>query len=312
MEHEHPIVSQEFRLNTPVLMAVVKIACFKILMRKTGVVFTGEPRIGKTRCCEALVDEIPKRFPHVYTLMIPATNTDKGATQMSIVHQLIELEGVKPAPRATYIQRRAMLLERLKLRAAGKDAKQIVLLIDELQRLSPADYTQLSDIYNKLRAYRITLTVISFAMPAIEKNRTEFLTDEGRHIIGRFLSEIRPLFGITSQKNLATVLSLYDTDLTVHPKPESFTKNVLPNAYAAGFRMVDLAEDIWREMSRVASGKYTNNLPMEHVTQTIAYLFLILEHEDHEYSSVPNSLIVEAIAESNFKEFCRTINTGEK
>ena len=77
MDFEHPILSKEYRLMTPTLMAVVQNACFKVMMRKTGVVFTGEPRIGKTRCCEALLDEIPKKFKHVYALMIPASNKDK-------------------------------------------------------------------------------------------------------------------------------------------------------------------------------------------------------------------------------------------
>lgn len=319
MDFEHPILSKEYRLMTPTLMAVVQNACFKVMMRKTGVVFTGEPRIGKTTCCEALVDEIPKRFKHVYAFMIPASNKDKDkdkdkdTKQASIIHQLIDLEEIKPPSRAPFIQRQAMLIERLKLRAASADANQIVMLIDELQRLSSADFQQLADIYNKLRGYRITLTVISFAMPSIDKKIIGFLENDDRHIIGRFLSEVKPLYGITSKMNLTTILALYDTD---QPFPgissDSFTKNVLPIAYANGFRMEDLSDDIWREMSRVAVGKYVQNLPMEHVTQTVAYLFLILSHQDSRSLTVPADLIQEAVAESNFKEFCRSVNTGDK
>ena len=155
------------------------------------------------------------------------------------------------------------------------------------------------------------MTVVSFAMPSIEKRVVEFLSNDDRHIIGRFLSDIRPLYGVTNQKQLCTILSLYDTDSPFPDNPrDSFTKDLLPKAYASNFRLADLSEDIWREMSRVASGKYVNNLPMQHLTQTIAYLFLILSHEDCSTLVVAVDLIEEAVRESNFQEFCRSINGG--
>ena len=93
MDYSHSLFSNDFRLNTPALLAVVQNVCFKVLMRKTGVVFTGEPRVGKTSCCEALVDEIPKRFPSVYVFMIPAVSVDSsGERYSSIIHQMLDLE----------------------------------------------------------------------------------------------------------------------------------------------------------------------------------------------------------------------------
>ncbi|POA28514.1 MULTISPECIES: ATP-binding protein [unclassified Pseudomonas] len=308
MEHSHPILSREYRLNTPTLLAVVQNACFKVLMRKTGVVYTGEPRVGKTVCCEALLEEIPKRFPNVYVVMIPAINKDADSPRYSsIVHQLIDQEGILPKARTTFVQRQSMLLERLKTRAELRNAKQIVLLIDELSRLSIADYKQLADIYNKLRADKITMTVISFAMPSIEMVVADFLRNDDRHIIGRFLSDIRPLYGVTTIAQLNEVLKLYDDCAEEKLCGYSFTRNVLPQAYAAGFRLTSIAADVWREMSRFAAGKYVNNLPMEHVALVIAYLFLILSDEDSGALSVPQDLIEEAVRESNFKEFCKNV-----
>ncbi|AZC76058.1 hypothetical protein C4K31_3155 [Pseudomonas chlororaphis subsp. piscium] len=308
MEHSHPILSREYRLNTPTLLAVVQNACFKVLMRKTGVVYTGEPRVGKTVCCEALLEEIPKRFPNVYVVMIPAINKDTDSPRYSsIVHQLIDQEGILPKARATFVQRQSMLLERLKTRAEFRNAKQIVLLIDELSRLSIADFKQLADIYNKLRADKITMTVISFAMPSIEKVVEDFLRNDDRHIIGRFLSDIRPLYGVTTMVQLNQVLKLYDDCAEEKLLGHSFTRSVLPQAYAAGFRLTSIAADVWREMSRIAAGKYVNNLPMEHVAMVVAYLLLILSDEDSSALSVPQDLIEEAVRESNFKEFCRKI-----
>ncbi|WP_349970021.1 ATP-binding protein [Pseudomonas caspiana] len=310
MDYEHPILSTEYQLNTPTLKWVIENCCFKVLMRKTGVIFTGEPRVGKTRCCEALVVEIPKKFPKVYTFMIVATNKDLNPQYSSIIHQLIEQERLKPKPRVTFIQRQAMLIERLKIRAAESDAKQIVLIIDELQRLSARDFDQLADLYNKLRAHKITLTVISFAMPSIEERIVEFLENDDRHMIGRFMSDIKPLYGVTKLKDLTTVLALYDTDCASDCS-DSFTKEILPLAYAGGFLLSSLAEDIWREMSRVARGRYVDNLPMEHITQVVSYIFLICSHDDCEALRVSIDLIEEAVKESNFEQFCRKIDTGD-
>lgn len=311
MDYENPILSTEYLLNTPTVMSVVEHACFKVLMRKTGVVFAGEARIGKTRCCETLVKEIPRKFPKVYTFMLVATNKDLNPQYSSIIHHLIELEKLEPRPRATFIQRQAMLIERLKHRAAERKAKQIVLIIDELQRLSARDFDQLADLYNTLRMHAITLTVISFAMPSIEERVIEFLENDFQHMIGRFLSDIKPLFGVTSLRNLATVLALYD-EQCAEGTNESYTASNVPIAYKDGFRLNMLAEDIWREMSRVASGKYIKNLPMEHLTQVVSYLFLILSHEDRINLNVPQDLISEAVHESNFEQFCRKVDLGEK
>lgn len=311
MEHSHPILSREFRLNTPALRAVVQNACFKVLMRKTGVVYTGEPRVGKTICCEALLEEIPKHFPNVYVFMLPATNKDDSAPRYSsIVYQMLEQEGIKPPARTTFIQRESMLLERLKTKAQARSAKQIVLLIDELSRLSILDYKQLSDIYNKLRADKFTLTVISFSMTSIDATVEEFHRNGDKHIIGRFLSDIRPLYGLSTLSQLTQVLKLYDERVENDISGHSFTKDVLPKAYAGGFRMESISADVWREMSRVVAGNYVNNLPMEHVALVVAYLFLILSHEDSSAMVVPSDLIEEAVRESNFKEFCRTITDG--
>lgn len=308
MDHSHPLLSREYRLNTPALLAVIQNACFKVLMRKTGVVYTGEPRVGKTVCCEALLEEIPRRFPKVYVSMIPATNKDASSPRYSsIVHQLIEQEGILPQVRTTFIQRQSMLLERLKMRAEARNAKQVVLLIDELSRLSIVDFTQLADIYNKLRAEKITLTVISFAMPSIHKVVEDFLRNDDRHIIGRFLSDIRPLHGVTTLGQLNQVLHLYDDYANESLLGHSFTRDVLPYAYTAGFRLASVAPDIWREMSRVAAGKYLNNLPMEHVAQVVAYLLVILGGEDSDALIVPQDLVEEAVRESNFKEFCKNV-----
>nr|WP_012018618.1 ATP-binding protein [Pseudomonas chengduensis] len=310
MDHSHALFGCDFKLNTPALLAVVQNACFKVLMRKTGVVFTGEPRIGKTSCCEALVYEIPKRFPNVYVFMIPAVSVDvSGSRYSSIIHQMLDLEEITPRSRVTFIQRQSMLIERLLIRAAQVKARQIVMLIDELQRLTVADFNQLADIYNRLRAHKVTLTVISFAMPSIERKVIQFLQNDDRHIIGRFLSDIRSMHGVTSLTQLTCVLGLYDNPSTCSGSEMCYSSNLLPMAYSRGFRMASLSEEIWLEMSKIASGKYINNLPMEHLTQVVLYLFVILSQEDRFDLVVPPDLIVEAIHESNFKSFCRRIGS---
>lgn len=62
MDFLHPLLSTEYQLNTPTLMSVVQNACFKVLMRKTGVVFTGEPRIGRLDAAKPLFTKYQKNF----------------------------------------------------------------------------------------------------------------------------------------------------------------------------------------------------------------------------------------------------------
>jgi hypothetical protein len=311
LNYNHPLLSTEYQLNTPTMEYVIENVCFKVLMRKTGVVFTGEPRIGKTRCCEALIIGIPKKFKNIYVFMLVATNRTLNPQYSSVVHQLLELEGIKPNSRVTFIERQSMLIERLKLRAGEHGANQIVMVVDELQRLSARDFDQLADIYNRLRQHKITLTVVSFAMPTVEGAISDYLqSGSGRHIVGRFFTDIKPLHGVTSKKDLYTILNLYDT-CGSSDSAINFTEEVLPKAYRNGFRMSSLADQLWDSMSKVVSGKYVKNLPMEHVTQSVAYIYLICSHEDRELLSVPADLVEDAVKQSNLDQFCRKVSMGD-
>ncbi len=92
---------------------------------------------------------------------------------------------------------------------------QIVLFVDDVQRLDTSHYDWLMDIYNELESYGVTLTTILVGQSELSHRRNLYLTTE-KQIVGRFMIHERRFYGIRSQEDLTYLLSSYD-EVTEYP-----------------------------------------------------------------------------------------------
>jgi len=309
--NEHPALSTYFRLHTPVLREVVKQAFFKIAMKQTGVIFFGPPRVGKTRCFKALRVEIPKRFPNAYLISMIAVARENARHVSTIVNQLIVKEGIEVG-RSSSIKVFNILIDIIIRRMRRKHKNHLILLFDELQRFAAADFFQLADMVNEMDDKGIKVTVISFGMPELKEIVSDFKDISQLQIISRFLSNLRQVSGIDSKESLRLILGLYDTEMLYPEGSEvSYTQHFFPNSYNGGWRLSNLADSIWDEMHKVATGCYVSNLPMEHVATVVRYFHLICSMSDGVDTPVSPSDIIDAVEVSGFQEFCIAVEKGE-
>jgi hypothetical protein len=309
--NEHPALSTYFRLPTPVLRDVVKQAFFKIAMKQTGVNFYGPPRVGKTRCYKALRVEIPERFPNTYVISMIAVARENARHVSTIVNQLILKEGIEVSRYSSSIKVFNILIDIIVRRMRRKGKNHLILLFDELQRFAAADFFQLADMVNEMDDKGIKVTVISFGMPEVEEIASKFKDIKQLQIISRFLSNLRPVSGIKSRESLKLILGLYDTDM-FYPEQSgvSYTQHFFPKSFDLGWRLSLLADFIWDEMHKVATGCYVSNLPMEHVATVVRYFHLICSSLDGVDSPVTPSDIFDAVEISGFREFCVAVEEG--
>ena len=312
MSAEHPALSTYFRLHTPVLRDVVKHAFFKIAMKQTGVIFYGPPRVGKTRCFKALRVEIPKRFPSSYIISMIAVARENARYVSTIVNQLMVKESIDVSRYATSIKLFNILIDIIVRRMKRQKKNHLILLLDELQRFAAADFFQLADIVNELDDHGITVTVISFGMPELQGIVGGFRNKKQLQIISRFMSNLRPVTGITSRESLRLILGLYDTDM-FYPAGSgvSYTQNFFPKSFESGWRLYMIADCLWEEMQKVATGSYVSNLPMEHVSTVVRYFHHVCFSADGSTVPISVSDVSDAVEISGFREFCFAVEEGD-
>ena len=76
--------------------------------------------------------------------------------------------------------------------------------------------------------------------------KTAFQKARKTQIVARLMVEEFPFFGIRNARDVATCLNGYDTTTFPHDTDWSFTRFYLPQAFAAGYRLVDDATVLWR------------------------------------------------------------------
>jgi hypothetical protein len=308
---EHPALSTYFRLHTPVLKEVVKQVFFKVTMKQTGLIFYGPPRVGKTRCFKALRVEIPTRFPNTYVISMIAVSRENARHVSTIVNQLIIKEGISVSRYDSSNKVFNILVDRIVGRMKQQRKNHLILLFDELQRFAAADFFQLADIVNEMDDRGIKVTVISFGMPELVEIVKEFKDVKQLQIISRFMSNLLPVAGITTKGALKLIFGLYDTQMFYPPESGvSYTQHFFPKSFAAGWRLAKLADSVWSEMHKVATGSYVSNLPMEHVSTVIRYFHVISPMADGTATPISASDIVDAVNVSDFRNFCVAVEQG--
>jgi len=305
MDLDHPILSTYFWISTAQVSKICSLAEFKVLMRKTGVIFCGQSRLGKTKCCEIIEKTLKKTHPRTFVALLPAVNRE-GNSQATVIQQLAKLLGVSLSRSKTRLSVFLEVVDTITFHSLESRGNQFVLLIDELQRFGKDDFYQLADLYNSLDLKQIKMTVISFAMPEIIDKRAEFLQTEQRQIISRFMSEIISFKGIQSEEEIRIILKSYD-DTSTYPEGSgiTYTRHFMPIAYENGFRLEQLSNYFWIELNKLCSGFYIKNLPMEHFMMSVKYFLITAERHDPIPQIAIQGLIKKSSEESNLAEFCK-------
>lgn len=298
----HPLVTDKAQIITHQMVRVLRLSLDRVSARRSAVLFEGSPRIGKSCCAEFVADQLKIQLPHVHVMLHIARYREPGKRQ-SVLSELCLSEKIKPAAHGVdYLEH---LLAYIEGHVTGQPAPQCVLVVDEIQHWRPNDYHVLADLHNYLKGQGITLTVIGFAQSEIYERLTGLHAVEHHAIVGRFFTEIIPFRGCRNVEELTTILAGCD-DNSEYPvgSGTSYTAFFVPEAFAAGFRLVPLAGLFWKAFDGSVKGKYVNNLPMQHVREAIADLLLLIAPHDSALFEADEKLVSEAVRRSGVRTFC--------
>jgi hypothetical protein len=192
---------------------------------------------------------------------------------------LMELLGASKHKYGTSISKKVMLDRLVRLfatRAKNSGGNQIVLIIDEAQRLHEPQFQTLCNLQNELDSLGFKLTVISVGSHELTYQHELLIQTGSIHLMARFMVRSARFRGIRDEKELKLVLDGYDQH-TDWPSGShtTFTQYFFPHTFEDGFRIADSAADLWNIFLELGPKKrgYTLEVPMESIAKTVESVF---------------------------------------
>jgi|SRR5690554_931992 len=243
----HPIFSPvDFAIDTPMVDAFIEQVNRWLWYGFTGAFIRGHSREGKSRAIEMAIHCLTNRLGEpvpAHHLIIHDRDTK---TRKSICIQSSETMQVKFQFRDSTDILISNLLHFLSECALTTTTKQVVLFVDEAQRLLLKQYGPFLEIYDKLRRMKINCMVIFVANDDESEpllNRVKH--KQYRHLQGRFFVHQHEFVAIKSKKDVLYCLQQYDTR-RYPPDGDTYTQHFLRDAWDSGFRLASLTNLFWR------------------------------------------------------------------
>lgn len=270
----------------------------------------GSPRFGKSTATQFIKRMIPKTYPGL-PVVIHIARFHTKADEARFFKELLISSGLGVPPGREAVDRLNRLWRSWWACASNVRERRIILIIDEAQKLSAAEYSWLIDLYNLLGQNGVTVTVLLFAQPELVNSRVIFQQSNRGDIIGRFMVTVENFDGICNESELAKVLRCLD-DPVVSEYPAgsqcACTRFFVPRAYAAGWRLETQSRPLWSAFERVAADTDEKaiskgvSVGMTWVKAAVQNALQQLMKEDDARMRATDKQWIEAVQRSNFAQ----------
>ncbi|MBD3668514.1 MAG: ATP-binding protein [Kangiella sp.] len=245
--YDHPIFTpQAFRVPTRAEKILLDQLHDHLWTGKPGAFFHGPPRIGKTTAFLNVRDSIQARsgvhLPALYTSMPPR---DKN-TIREVHYKCLTHTGLSFNRRATCNELANTLVAHLIELSHLTEHKTVILIVDEIQRLTPKQIEVFSELYDTLYEHNLRLCVF---MVGNSSSSHLLLSDLelncNESIRGRFFTEQHKFKGIHSKQDVEFILKQYDKLRYPEETGPTYTEFFSKKEFNNGFRLAQLSSIIW-------------------------------------------------------------------
>nr|WP_314576563.1 hypothetical protein [uncultured Pseudomonas sp.] len=305
----HPVVLLNFLTLTPTVESVYTVVREVIFMSKPSMYFYSSPRMGKSQCAKLIKHMVQQEFSDKLVVL---ASGDIAQANNIILTLFSSLDLVKHSYKPSIGDYRARIINHIRCELAGMRGKHCLFIIDELQVLSTLDYKHLQTIQNELKMAGISLTVIGFAQEDINSVKSSLSMANELALIARFLSKGEQFPGCSSVKWLNAILTNFDEAL-FYPVDStcSFTNFFLPMAFEAGFRMRNMAEQIFNIAYQAVSAS-SKIIPTEHLFIALGHMLASARAQDKPDFVMTKQMIKDAIILSDMSLFAEIMKVTVK
>lgn len=303
---EHPVVTKDYLVVTPVIKMVYSLLRDRVWMRSTGTFMYATPRMGKTTCAKVIKLSLESEFPKILVIYFTAESSNQIS---GLFVDMLQSEKIAVPKSSRYKDIQRQLFTHIQSRLIEKQGQQLVLMIDEMQNLKQTDFEMLATMHNRLESLGIRMTTLGFAHPEILNLRTLFKATNQSYLVARFLSEPISFDGCASKEDLKVILNAYD-EILIYPKNSSytFTHFFFPYAFDHGFKLTIYADMIWQALKDASIELVDDSIPMEHLSRTVEYLLVSGSKNDCPGFKFTRQIIIDAIEASNLRSFSSSIS----
>lgn len=303
MLSQHPVVKRNYTILTPAIIATYNLFRDRVWRRRTGTILHAPPRVGKTCCANAVSRLLMEEFPSIHQTFLSA---DDGSNKRrsSIVIDILDAEGITIPRRPNPEGSMSKLLTHIQTCVSARAGDQYLLLVDEMQLMVEADLLQLLVIHNRLQLRGVTMTTLGFAQPQISNLQSALMASHAFNLIARFLAEPIRFEGCICCDDLKVILKTYD-EQKFYPEDTdwTYTRFFYPEAFRMGFRLENLAEQLWSMILEASHQIYAQSIPMDYLTRVVEYILLAFRSEDSPDFCLDDKRMSQAINESNLELF---------
>ena len=268
--YDHPVFyTDRLRLATPARKALIDDLHRWLWTGATGGLIIGAARVGKTTALLSLADDLRTRDNVPVPVYYVSIAHRDQRTVLSVFRQLCWSVNLRVADRDRADHLSDRFAHYLADQSVERRCRYAVLIVDEMQRLSPLQFGPFAELYDKLRLLNIALMVVFVGN---DQECADLIVHIERpryaHIYGRFFTQRVAFRGLTSRQQVETCLSQYDT-LRYPAEGPTYTAYFLPEAVQAGWRLVSLSGDIWRIFHTYQTTHRIDAWGMQYFTATV-------------------------------------------
>lgn len=212
----------------------------------TGGVILGEYRTGKTRAVRYVSNVLVNRLKQHIPVRCLTIKPRDISTIRSIFKNLCFALEIDVRPTETADDMANILVHHFAELAESNATRQVVLIVDEVQRLNVKQLEAFAELYDNLSELQVNLSVIFVGnYEATKPLLDQVLRAENELIRGRFFTQAYSYYGIRKHEELKACLSAYDKPLQDGDSAVSITQELLKEEYNHGFRLAGLSTLIW-------------------------------------------------------------------
>jgi len=270
----HPIFNNsEFFIETPMIEKLTTQIERWIWNGDTGGLVLGDNRIGKSRAIRHAMKKIKNRLgenvPSIY-ISTPRRDTN---TMAAVYKNLCFSFGLELKSRPTADDMANLVFHRLVDIAHKTSTKQVLMFVDEFQRLSCLQLEVFAEIYDQLNLVGVNVCIIFVG----NKQSAEILIKNSLQtsnelVRGRFFIQKLQYHGIRLKDELRACLSQYDQLMFPAENGESYTATFIKEPNFLLSNSTGIFWDIYSKQYRAPLG--LSSWPMQYFTSAVRILLV--------------------------------------
>ncbi|SDM42659.1 ATP-binding protein [Polaromonas sp. JS666] len=256
----HPMLDRNYVLDTDVIEHAYGLIFEWAMLRKSGLVFTGRQRNGKTYACYRIIERLSRDAPHLPVLYMSAERALNERKEKYFMRQLERWRfPVQSSSRNASFQQ--IFSRYLITQCMNRGNRSVLLIVDEAQCMTIKEFSYLIEIWNLMRREGYQLCTVLIGQPELKALLGSSEEADYEEVKGRFFVKDYPFLAVKTQAELRNLLRQYDDELFFpdQQKDWSYSRFFAHASYDAGWRLVDETVAFWEALNLVAQGGAKGN-----------------------------------------------------